>query len=109
MLRDANETIVNGVKIAFSDDWNFWWNVDWQLLTNKLKPFYNEITFVKRGKRESGPQKGRYAYGRVDRGDGMLIPHGETLIDAHCENNNIMHPDKLNKFISLFESIHGKL
>ena len=98
MLRDCNVT-----GQAFSEDWEQWWNTDWQILTDKLK---NEnITHIKRGRRLTGT----YAYGRVDRGDGMKIPPNEELIDAHCENNNTQHPDKLDKFISLFESIHKKL
>jgi hypothetical protein len=103
MLRDASEVKVNGVQIAYSDQWEQWWNFDWQLLTNRLKPV--KIKFIERGRRLTGT----YAYGRIDRGDGMKIPPGETLIDGHCENHNSMHPDKFNKFISLFESVHGKL
>lgn len=105
MLRDARETEVNGVKIAYSDNWEQWWNFDWQLLTNRLIPFASQIKFVNRGRRLTGT----YAYGRVDRGDSMQIPPNETLIDAHCENHNVQHPDKLNKFLALYESIHGKL
>lgn len=105
LLRDASETIVKGVQIAYASDWEKWWNFDWQLLTNRLKPFQAEITFINRGRRLTGT----YAYGRVDRGDSMKIPPGETLIDAHCENNNVQHPDKLNKFLSLYEGIYGKL
>lgn len=104
ILRDCENTYVKGVKAAYSDDWEAWWNVDWRLLTDRLKPYEHEIAFVKRGRGHAG-----FAYGRVDRGDSMVIPAGETLIDAHCENNNVKHPDKWNKFIKLYESIHGKI
>lgn len=99
MLRDAKE-----FPICFSNAWEEWWNYDWTLLTKRLKPRESQITFVKRGRGHSG-----YAYGRVDRGDGCQIPPGETLIDAHLENHNSRHPEKFSKFISLFESIYGKL
>lgn len=104
ILRDCETTFVKGVKAAYSDDWEAWWNVDWRLLTDKLNPFKNEINFIKRGRGHSG-----FAYGRVDRGDGMIVPAGETLIDAHCDNVNIKHPDKWGRFLKLYESIHGKL
>ena len=100
-LRDAQET-----EIAFAPDWESWWNFDWDLITKRLKSFTPEynITHVKRGRRENSP----FAFGRIDRGDSMtMIP--EPWIDAHAENNNVRHPDKLNKFLSIFESKYGKL
>lgn len=99
MELDANEY----KHLAFAPDWASWWNLDWQMLTDRLRG--KMVTHIHRGRRSSGT----YAYGRVDRGDGMQIPAGETLIDAHCENINVRHPDKINKFISLFESKYGKL
>lgn len=99
-VRDAGET-----KLPYSENWEKWWNHDWQLLTNRLKPLYNEITFVTRGRRLTGT----YAYGRVDRGDGMKVPPGETLIDMHCENHNVQHPDKLGKFLAIYEPVYGKI
>lgn len=99
MLRDAKE-----FPICLSDDWATWWNYDWTLLTARLKPFENEILFVKRGRGHSG-----FAYGRVDRGDSCQVPTGETLIDAHLENHNTMHPEKFDKFLKLFEPLYGKL
>lgn len=98
LLRDCQE-----FGSAFSDQWEKWWNVDWEILTARLKRFTNEITFVKRGRGHSS-----FAYGRVDRGDGMVVPD-EILIDAHCENNNSQHPEKLAKFLNLFEPRYGKL
>lgn len=99
MLRDAAE-----FPDCYSDEWEKWWNHDWRVLTARLLPHRNEINFVTRGRGHSG-----FAYGRVDRGDSMQIPLGETLIDAHCENHNVKHPEKLARFISLFISIYGDL
>ena len=105
MLRDANDTIVNGVKIAFSDKWEEWWNLDWQLVTNRLSPFKDQIVFIDRGQTKSG-----LAYGRVDRGAWEpTIKECETteFIDAHLENFNTQHPDKMSKFLSLFNRFHS--
>ena len=104
MLRDAHDPTVK--YSPFAGDWETWWNYDWSLLTNRLTPYdqRGELQKVLRGNR-SGTS---FALGRVDRGDSMQIPN-EELIDAHCENHNVKHPDKLNKFINLFEKYHGKL
>lgn len=99
MLRDANET-----QIAFSPEWEKWWNFDWDLLTKRLKPTANEITFITRGRRKDAG----FAFGRIDRGDSMKIIE-KPWIDAHCENHNVQHPDKLNRFLEIFESVYGKL
>lgn len=101
MIRDAEQY----KHLAYASDWQSWWNWDWTMITERLKPHANGINFITRGRRSSGI----FAYGRVDRGDSMQIPAGETLIDAHCENVNVQHPDKLNKFLTLFESHYGKL
>lgn len=86
-----------------SPEWEQWWNWDWRMLTDRLSG--GTVTKILRGNRAGSC----FAYGRVDRGDSMQIPPGETLIDAHCENVNVQHPDKLNKFLNLFESHYGKL
>lgn len=101
MIRDANDKLVK--YSPFAGDWETWWNFDWSLLTKRLEKY--DVTKILRGRRNGSC----FAYGRVDRGDSMQIPKGETLIDAHCENHNVKHPDKLNKFLSLFESVYGKL
>lgn len=95
--RDAKE-----IGSPYKSDWETWWNFDWQLLTKRLQG--KEVTHVKRGRQPGSC----YALGRVDRGQSMAIPQGQ-LIDAHLENNNVKHPEKLSKFLSLFESIYGKL
>jgi hypothetical protein len=112
MLRDANSTMIKDpdtkqmVVAAYSENWGAYWNYDWRLLTDRLQPYIDrkQINFIKRGRRTTGT----YAYGRVDRGDGMKVPPGETLIDAHCENFNTQATEKLEKFLNVYESVHGK-
>jgi hypothetical protein len=108
ILRDCGRTIIKGEMAAYSDNWEIWWNTDWRLLTDRLTPYRDEITFIDRGRRTVSPNKGVFAFGRVDRGDSMQVP-AEKLIDMHCENNNVKHPDKWNRFLSIYESVHGKL
>ena len=99
MYRDSAEY----QHLAYANDWESWWNWDWTMITDRLKPLADVITFKNRGRQSNG-----FAYGRIDRGNSMAHVEGE-LIDAHCENNNVQHPDKLNKFLTIFESIYGKL
>ena len=99
MLRDAHEPIEYS---PFSGNWEQWWNYDWSLLTKRLKENM-PITTIMRGRRAGSC----FAYGRVDRGDSMQNPGGD-LIDAHLENHNSRHPDKWNKFIELFNTVHGE-
>lgn len=90
--------------ICFAESWEQWWNFDWKLLTEKLKPYKDEIKFIHRGRRADNP----FAFGRIDRGDSMkIIP--KPWIDAHCENEDVRLPAKLSKFLSIFEEVYGKL
>lgn len=101
-----NDMKADAEKYAYmvkSPEWEQWWNWDWRLLTDRLSGL--NVTKILRGNRAGSC----FAYGRIDRGDSMQIPPGETLIDAHCENHNVQHPDKLNKFLSIFETHYGKL
>ena len=100
MIRDAHEPSLKYSPL--SQDWEQWWNWDWDLLTKRLQGY--DVTKILRGRRAGSC----FALGRVDRGDSMVIPQG-TLIDAHLENNNIKAPVKWDKFISLFESVYGKI
>jgi len=102
MLRDANET-----GLAFSDDWEQWWNFDWNLLTKRLMPFKDQLTMINRG--QINIAGATLALGRVDRYNWEETQKQPNWVDAHCENNNVMHPDKLGKFIDVYEKIHGKL
>lgn len=99
IIRDAYEY----KHLAYAPDWESWWNFDWRMLTDKLMPFKENIKFINRGRQPNG-----FAYGRIDRGNSMAHVEGE-LIDMHCENNNVQHPDKLNKFLEVFEKVYGKI
>ncbi len=96
--RDAKE-----IDLAYNEDWNKWWNHDWTLLTKRLKPFADKIKFIDRGQTAKG-----LAYGRIDRADWQGTQDQEW-IDAHCENNNTRHPEKVDKFLRVFEKVYGKL
>lgn len=114
ILRDCGRTMIKNPATdkmemaAYSDNWEVWWNTDWRLLTDRLMPFKDQITFIDRGRRTVQPNKGTFAFGRVDRGDSMQVPN-EKLIDIHSENHNVKHPDKWKRFIDVFEKYHGKL
>jgi hypothetical protein len=95
--RDCNEY----AYMVKSDEWEQWWNFDWRMLTDRLT--HAKIVHKHRGRQSNG-----FAYGRIDRGNSLQLIE-KPWIDLHGENNNVMHPDKLNKFITLFESVHGKL
>lgn len=102
MMRDVKE-----IGIAYSNEWEQWWNHDWTLLTKRLRPYAErgELVSIERGKRPDQI----FAKGRIDRGDSMQRIPREDWIDAHCENHNVRHPDKLNRFLSIFEEVYGKL
>ena len=99
MQRDLKEY----ADMVCAPDWETWWNVDWRVLTDKLKPF--DVKHVTRGRRLTGT----YAYGRVDRGDHMYLPPNETIIDIHSHNFNTQHPDKVKQFTDIYERFHGKV
>lgn len=88
----------------YKEDWESWWNYDWDLLTKRLKASGLLIVSIERGRIPGSC----YAVGRTDRGTGMVTPEGQ-MIDAHCENVNVRHEEKLPKFIKLFESVYGPL
>jgi len=90
MMRDAKEYSY----MTMSADWEQWWNYDWRLLTDRLKDY--PIVHKLRGRQSNG-----FAAGRIDRGNSMAHVEGE-LIDCHCENHNVQHPDKLNRFKQIF-------
>ena len=73
-------------------------------MTNKLAPYKNDITHIHRGRRSDAG----FAYGRIDRGDSCKVIE-KPWIDMHCENHNVKHPDKLAKFLKVFEKVYGKL
>jgi len=87
--------------LTMAQDWEAWWNWDWRMLTDRLSPM--PIVHKLRGRQSNG-----FAYGRIDRGNSMAHVEGE-LIDAHCENNNVMHEAKMPRFLEIFETKYGKL
>jgi hypothetical protein len=90
-----------------SDNWEQWWNYDWQMITDRLTPHKSNIKFVNRGQVDIAGAT--LAKGRVDRYNWKETMKQDNLIDAHCHNNNVLHPDKLNDFEMVFEKVYGKL
>ena len=90
-----------------SDNWDSWWNWDWTMITDRMKPFANEITFIDRG--QINIAGATLAKGRIDRYNWDETQNQPEWIDAHCHNNNVMHESKLKDFLTIFEKVHGKL
>lgn len=103
LFNDIQKDAEEYAHLTKAPDWETWWNWDWRMLTDRLQNY--PVVHKHRGRRLTGT----YAYGRIDRGDSMQIPPNETLIDAHCENVNVMHPIKLNRFLEIFQAHYGKL
>jgi hypothetical protein len=95
-IRDAQDT-----KVAYSSDWEKWWSFDQDLITKRLHVFKTGIQFINRG-RASGSV---YATGRIDRGTGMQ-PVSEPWIDAHCDNSDPRNPEKLERFLKIFNQVY---
>ena len=102
IYRDAVKT-----GLPFANDWEQWWNHDWTHITNVLKPHKDLITFIDRG--QINIAGATLAKGRVDRYNWYETMNQPNWIDAHCENNNVQHPDKLGKFLEVYEKFYGKL
>lgn len=102
MLRDAKET-----GIAFSNEWDKWWNFDWDLLTKRLMPYKDKLTLINRG--QINIAGSTLAKGRIDRYNWEVTQNQPDWIDAHCENVNVQHPDKLNKFLKVYNKVYGGL
>lgn len=103
IIRDAKEY----EHLTKSDNWESWWNWDWTMLTDRLKPFKHKITFIDRG--QINIAGATLAKGRVDRYNWIETQNQPNWIDAHCENNNVQHEEKLPKFLKVYEQIHGRL
>jgi len=94
--------------LPYSEKWEEFWNHDWTLLTKRLKDkHWDKIKFIDRGQIDIAGAT--LALGRVDRYNWDKTLQQPNLIDCHAENNNVRHPDKFDRFIKLFESVHGKL
>lgn len=105
IMRDAKDAALPHSPL--SDNWDQWWNYDWSLITQRLKPFESIIKFIDRGQIDIAGAT--LAKGRIDRHNWQLTQNqAEPFIDAHCENNNVMHPIKLEPFLKVFEKFYGK-
>lgn len=70
-------------KSAFSTDWNLYWSVDQQLLTQRAREYgMDRITFIDRGNQN----KHGLPTGRWDRFDWAHIP--DSIIDVHMLRND---------------------
>jgi len=102
LLRDANDP--NVPHSPLSNDWEQWWNFDWALITQRLKPYESQIKFIDRGQIDIAGAT--LAKGRVDRYNWNETMKQDNWIDAHCHNLNVKHPDKLNDFLAVYEKIY---
>ena len=102
MLRDAKE-----FPMAYSDKWEEWWNFDWHVLTQRLMPRKNSLTLIDRGQIDIAGAT--LAKGRVDRYNIQATLKQPNLIDMHAHNTSCNEPARLAEFLSIYESIHGKL
>lgn len=98
------ERDVNEIGMARSKDWEQWWNHDWTLLTKRLKPLGNDLTFIDRGQIHIAGA--HLAKGRIDRYNWAETQKQEVFIDAHCENINVKHPVKLEPFLQVFNKFY---
>lgn len=92
--------------LPYAADWEKWWNHDWTLLTQRLKPYMDKINFVNRGQIDIAGAT--LAKGRIDRYNWIETQNQPDWIDAHCENNNVQHPDKLGKFLDVYNKVYGE-
>lgn len=106
LLRDAkDETIPHS---PLSNDWEQWWNFDWSLVTERLKPHKDKIKFIDRGQIDIAGAT--LAKGRIDRYNvSVTREQPEPMIDMHCENNNVLHESKLIPFMEIFTKYIGTL
>lgn len=102
-LRDAQE-----VGLAYAQDWENWWNHDWTLITQRLMPFKKDLKLIDRG--QINIAGATLAKGRIDRYNWEATQtQPEPFIDMHCENVNVTHPDKLNKFLKVWEKFYERI
>ena len=86
--------------------WEKYWDYDWSLITNKLKPYEKQITFIDRG--QINIAGATLAKGRIDRHNWLITQNQpEPFIDAHCENNNVRHPVKLEPFLKVWDKFYN--
>lgn len=106
MLRDANDRSV--AHNPFSDKWEEYWDYDWDLLTTRLSPYKQVITFKDRGQIDIAGAT--LAKGRIDRYNWEVTQNQpEPFIDAHCHNTSVRNPERLESFLKVFNKFHGSL
>lgn len=101
---DINRDAEEYKHLTSSDNWESWWNYDWTMITDRLKPFKDSLTFIDRG--QINIAGATLAKGRVDRHNFIETQNQPYLIDAHCENNNVKHPVKLEPFLELYNKFY---
>jgi len=91
-----------------SPDFSVYWDFDWTFLTDTLKPFKNDLTFVDRGQIDIAGAT--LAKGRIDRYNIAATQNQpEPFIDLHGHNTSMSNPERLAEFVSIYERFHGKL
>jgi len=104
MNRDSNEYR----EMVLSPDFERWWNWDWQMITDRMKPHYNKITFINRGQIDIAGAT--LAKGRIDRYNwDVTQSQPEPFIDAHCHNTSVKNPERFESFLRVFDKFHSKL
>lgn len=100
LIRDAKE-----IGLAYMPDWEQWWNHDWTLITKRIKAYPQKPVFIDRN--QINIAGATLAKGRIDRYNWEVTQQQpEPFIDMHCENNNVMHPEKLEKFLKVFNKFY---
>jgi len=105
LIRDSKDPIVK--NNPYSDNWETWWGFDWDLLTRRLMPHKQLLTFVNRGQVEIAGTT--LARGRVDRYNWEETMKQSEWIDAHCHNSNVKDAGKMNDFLIVFDKIYGSI
>lgn len=102
MRRDMSDPTL--VHSPLAPDWEQWWNWDWSMITQRLKPHEKSITFIDRG--QVNIAGGTLAKGRIDRFNWKETQNQTGFIDMHCENNNVKHPVKLEPFLEVWNRFY---
>lgn len=104
-IRDAK---AEEKKSPYAQDFETFWDYDWSMMTDRLKPHESKIKFIDRG--QINIADATLAKGRIDRYNWAATQNQpEPFIDAHCHNNNVLHESKLIPFMEIFTKYHGAL
>lgn len=95
-------------EMVYSDQFEKYWDYDWTLLTDTLKPFAKELTFINRGQIDIAGAT--LAKGRIDRYNiSATAGQPEPFIDYHGHNTSMNNPERLKEFTDIYERFHGSL